>query len=137
MDKSDDNGLTLLWTFGSDIKAEQSRILLEEHGFFVHLNNAYSSRLNEGVAIMTNISVNGVRLFTKKSQAYDAYVLLAMNDLVPMQDITPGPTDIDRLQNFMNKIPGLKLVGFVGQLIIASIVITIILFVVLNIMTGG
>ena len=118
--------LTLLWTFGSDIKAEQARILLEEHGFFVHLNNSFSSRLNEGVAMMTNISVNGVRLYTKKSQAYDAYVLLAMKDLVPMKDITPGPSGIDAFQNFMRKIPGLKSVSLIGHLFIAAVVIALI-----------
>ena len=107
---SEDKGFSLLWTFNTDIKAEQAKILLEENGFFAHLNNSYSARFNEGVALMANIGTNGgVRLFTKKSQAYDAYVLLAVHELVPMRDITPSPTAIDEFQKLLKSDGFLKL----------------------------
>jgi len=130
---SEDKNITLLWTFDSDLKAEQAKIFLEEHGYFAHLNNSYSARFNEGVALMANVGINGgVRLFTRKSQAYDAYVLLAMNDFVPMKDITPGPSDIDGFQKFMNKIPLLRSIGILGQLIVISLLITGLLFFLFN-----
>tara|TARA_B100000768_G_C11214191_1_gene347381 strand:- start:162 stop:593 length:432 start_codon:yes stop_codon:yes gene_type:complete len=128
---SEGKGFSLLWTFNTDIKAEQAKILLEENGFFAHLNNSYSARFNEGVAFMANAGINGgVRLFTKKSQAYDAYVLLAMHELVPMRDITPSPTGIDKFQKLLRNIPVLRSLGILIQLLVVSVLITIIILLV-------
>ena len=128
---SEDKRFSLLWTFNTDIKAEQAKILLEENGFFAHLNNSYSARFNEGVALMANIGTNGgVRLFTKKSQAYDAYVLLAMHELVPMRDVTPSPTGIDQFQKLLRNIPILRTLGIIPQLLVVSVLITTIILLV-------
>lgn len=127
---SEDKGFSLLWTFDTDIKAEQAKILLEENGFFAHLNNSYSARFNEGVAMMANIGINGgVRLFTKKSQAYDAYVLLAIHELVPMRDITNSPSTLDAFHKQMSKVSFLKPLGVLGQLIVVSIIIIVLILV--------
>ena len=124
---SKNESIVLLWTFNSDIKAEQAKILLQSHGYFAHINSSYSSRFNYYEAFK-NMSTGSVRLYTKKSQAYDAYVLLAVHDLVPMKDIiTSSTSGIEEFQRIMNKIPVLKSVGIVAKIVFIGVFIALVL----------
>ena len=74
------------------------------------------------------MSTGSVRLYTKKSQAYDAYVLLAVHDLVPMKDIiTSSTSGIEEFQRIMNKIPVLKSVGIVAKIVFIGVFIALVL----------
>jgi len=118
---SKEKGMVLLWTFNSEIKAEQARLLLESHGYYVFINNSYSSSFNYYEAI-TNMVTGNIRFYTKQSHAYDAYVLLAMHDFVPMKDImTSNSKGIDDFQNLMSKIPFLKSYGIVTQILLIGV----------------
>ena len=109
--------IVLLWTFNSDVKAEQAKILIQSHGYFAHINSSYSSRFNYYEAL-NNITVGSIRLYTKKSQAYDVYVLLAIHDFVPMKDImTNNYSGIEKFQKIMRMIPILGSLGIVGQIV--------------------
>ena len=124
---SKNESIVLLWTFNSDIKAEQAKILLQSQGYFAHINSSYSSRFIYYEAFK-NMSTGSVRLYTKKSQAYDAYVLLAIHDLVPMKDIiTSSTSGIEEFQRLMNKIPVLKSVGIVVKLVLIGVFIALVL----------
>lgn len=126
-------GMVLLWTFNSDIQAEQAKLLLESHGYFAHINNSYSTRFNYYESFVNTIT-SGIRLYTKKNQAYDAYVLLAMHDIVPMKDIiTSSSSGIDGFQKFMSKVPVLSSMGIIGQIIVIGIAVTFILFVIIKV----
>lgn len=135
MDKGlkEKGGMVLLWTFNSDIQAEQAKLLLESHGYFAHINNSYSTRFNYYESFVNTIT-SGIRLYTKKNQAYDAYVLLAMHDIVPMKDIiTSSSSGIDGFQKFMSKVPVLSSMGIIGQIIVIGIALTFILFVIIKV----
>ncbi|MFL2581827.1 MAG: hypothetical protein ACJ0QJ_01570 [Flavobacteriales bacterium] len=135
MDKGlkEKGGMVLLWTFNSDIQAEQAKLLLESHGYFAHINNSYSTRFNYYESFVNTIT-SGIRLYTKKNQAYDAYVLLAMHDIVPMKDIiTSSSSGIDGFQKFMSKVPVLSSMGIIGQIIVIGIAVTFILFVIIKV----
>ena len=81
-----------------------------------------------------NTITSGIRLYTKKNQAYDAYVLLAMHDIVPMKDIiTSSSSGIDGFQKFMSKVPVLSSMGIIGQIIVIGIAVTFILFVIIKV----
>ena len=123
---SEEKGLALIWTFRSDIKAEQAKLLLENNGYFACLNNSYSSTFNYYEAI-TNMVTGTIRLYTKQSQAYDAYVLLALHDFVPMRDIlTSNSKGIDDFQKLMSKIPFLKSQGIVTQILLIGVFIAMV-----------
>ena len=123
--------LVLLWTFNSDIQAEQAKLLLESQGFFAHINSSYSTRFNYYEAFVNTIT-GGVRLLTKESQAYDAYVLLAMHDIVPMKDImTSDSSGIDGFQKFMKNIPFFKSFGTIGQVFLLALILTAILLIII------
>ncbi len=125
--------MVLLWTFNSDIQAEQAKLLLESHGYFAHINNSYSTRFNYYESFVNTIT-SGIRLYTKKNQAYDAYVLLAIHDLVPMKDIiTSSSSGIDGFQNFMSKVPFLSSMGIIGQIIVVGIALTFILLLIIKV----
>ncbi len=125
--------MVLLWTFNSDIQAEQAKLLLESHGYFAHINNSYSTRFNYYESFVNTIT-SGIRLYTKKNQAYDAYVLLAMHDIVPMKDIiTSSSSGIDGFQKFMSKVPVLSSMGIIGQIIVVGIAVTFILFLIIKV----
>ncbi|MAS52047.1 MAG: hypothetical protein CMD20_02470 [Flavobacteriales bacterium] len=135
MDKGlkEKGGMVLLWTFNSDIQAEQAKLLLESHGYFAHINNSYSTRFNYYESFVNTIT-SGIRLYTKKNQAYDAYVLLAMHDIVPMKDIiTSSSSGIDGFQKFMSKVPVLSSMGIIGQIIVVGIAVTFILFLIIKV----
>ncbi len=126
-------GMVLLWTFNSDIQAEQAKLLLESHGYFAHINNSYSTRFNYYESFVNTIT-SGIRLYTKKNQAYDAYVLLAMHDIVPMKDIiTSSSSGIDGFQKFMSKVPVLSSMGIIGQIIVVGIAVTFVLFLIIKV----
>ena len=126
-------GMVLLWTFNSDIQAEQVKLLLESHGYFAHINNSYSTRFNYYESFVNTIT-SGIRLYTKKNQAYDAYVLLAMHDIVPMKDIiTSSSSGIDGFQKFMSKVPVLSSMGIIGQIIVVGIAVTFVLFLIIKV----
>ena len=134
MDKGlkEKGGMVLLWTFNSDIQAEQAKLLLESHGYFAHINNSYSTRFNYYESFVNTIT-SGIRLYTKKNQAYDAYVLLAMHDIVPMKDIiTSSSSGVDGFQKFMSKVPVLSSMGIIGQIIVVGIAVTFILFLIIK-----
>ena len=125
--------LELIWTFNSDIQAEQAKMLLESHGYFAHINNSYSTRFNYYESFVNTIT-SGIRLYTKKNQAYDAYVLLAMHDIVPMKDIiTSSSSGIDGFQKFMSKVPVLSSMGIIGQIIVVGIAVTFVLFLIIKV----
>tara|TARA_B100001778_G_scaffold207370_1_gene171394 strand:- start:1014 stop:1421 length:408 start_codon:yes stop_codon:yes gene_type:complete len=135
MDKGlkEKGGMVLLWTFNSDIQAEQAKLLLESHGYFAHINNSYSTRFNYYESFVNTIT-SGIRLYTKKNQAYDAYVLLAMHDIVPMKDIiTSSSSGIDGFQKFMSKVPVLSSMGIIGQIIVVGIAVTFVLFLIIKV----
>ena len=135
MDKGlkEKGGMVLLWTFNSDIQAEQAKLLLESHGYFAHINNSYSTRFNYYESFVNTIT-SGIRLYTKKNQAYDAYVLLAMYDIVPMKDIiTSSSSGIDGFQKFMSKVPVLSSMGIIGQIIVVGIAVTFVLFLIIKV----
>ena len=135
MDKGlkEKGGMVLLWTFNSDIQAEQAKLLLESHGYFAHINNSYSTRFNYYESFVNTIT-SGIRLYTKKNQAYDAYVLLAMHDIVPMKDIiTSSSSGVDGFQKFMSKVPVLSSMGIIGQIIVVGIAVTFILFLIIKV----
>ena len=135
MDKGlkEKGGMVLLWTFNSDIQAEQAKLLLESHGYFAHINNSYSTRFNYYESFVNTIT-SGIRLYTKKNQAYDAYVLLAMHDIVPMKDIiTSSSYGVDGFQKFMSKVPVLSSMGIIGQIIVVGIAVTFVLFLIIKV----
>ena len=124
---SKNESIVLLWTFNSDIKAEQAKILIQSHGYFAHINSSYSSRFNYYEAFK-NMSTGSIRLYTKKSQAYDAYVLLAVHDLVPMKDLmTSSTSGVDEFQRIMNKIPFLNSLGIVAKIVLIGAFIALVL----------
>jgi hypothetical protein len=129
---SDKDGMVLIWTFNSDLKAEQAKALLESNGYFVSLNNSYSSRFNYFESFM-NATTGSIRLYTKKSQSYDAYVLLAMHDFVPMKDImTSANSGIEEFQRLMSKIPFLKSLGIIAQIFIFGTILALILLLIIK-----
>ena len=131
-----EEGMELLWTFNSDIQAEQAKVLLESYGYFAHINNSYSTRFNYYESFVNTIT-GGIRLYTKKTQAYDAYVLLAMHDIVPMRDIVPtSSSGVASFQKLMSKIPVLRSMGILGQIIVVGIIIASILVLIINLVLG-
>ena len=131
-----EGGMELLWTFNSDIQAEQAKVLLESYGYFAHINNSYSTRFNYYESFVNTIT-GGIRLYTKKTQAYDAYVLLAMHDIVPMRDIVPtSSSGVASFQKLMSKIPVLRSMGILGQIIVVGIIIASILVLIINLVLG-
>lgn len=130
---SKNESIVLLWTFNSDIKAEQAKILLESHGYFAHINNSYSTRFNFYESFVNTIT-GGVRLYTKKTQAYDAYVLLAMYDIVPMKDIiTTSSSGVESFQKLISNIPVLRSMGIIGQTIVVGLFIACIIALIIKI----
>jgi hypothetical protein len=74
------------------------------------------------------MSTGSIRLYTKKSQAYDAYVLLAIHDLVPMKDLmTSSTSGVDEFQRIMNKIPFLNSLGIVAKIVLIGAFIALVL----------
>jgi len=135
-DSKNEYGLELIWTFNSDIQAEQAKMLLESHGYFAHINNSYSTRFNYYESFVNTIT-GGIRLYTKKTQAYDAYVLLAMYDIVPMKDIiTTGSSGVSGFQKLMSTIPVLRSMGIIGQIIVVGFVLACILILIIKITVG-
>ena len=131
-----EEGMELLWTFNSDIQAEQAKVLLESYGYFAHINNSYSTRFNYYESFVNTIT-GGIRLYAKKSQVYDAYVLLAMHDIVPMKDIiTTSSSGVAGFQKLMSKIPVLRSMGIIGQIIVVGIVVTGFLILMINLKFG-
>ena len=125
--------LELIWTFNSDIQAEQAKMLLESHGYFAHINNSYSTRFNYYESFVNTIT-GGIRLYTKKTQAYDAYVLLAMYDMVPMKDIiTTSSSGVESFQKLISNIPILRSMGIIGQIIVVGVFIACILVLIIKI----
>tara|TARA_B100000475_G_C14916662_1_gene281368 strand:- start:300 stop:710 length:411 start_codon:yes stop_codon:yes gene_type:complete len=125
--------LELIWTFNSDIQAEQAKMLLESHGYFAHINNSYSTRFNYYESFVNTIT-GGIRLYTKKTQAYDAYVLLAMYDMVPMKDIiTTSSSGVESFQKLISNIPVLRSMGIIGQIIVVGLFIACILVLIIKI----
>ncbi len=128
--------MELLWTFNSDIQAEQAKVLLESYGYFAHINNSYSTRFNYYESFVNTIT-GGIRLYTKKTQAYDAYVLLAMHDIVPMRDIVPtSSSGVASFQKLMSKIPVLRSMGILGQIIVVGIIIASFLVLIISLVLG-
>ena len=128
--------MELLWTFNSDIQAEQAKVLLESYGYFAHINNSYSTRFNYYESFVNTIT-GGIRLYTKKTQAYDAYVLLAMHDIVPMRDIVPtSSSGIVSFQKLMSEIPVLRSMGILGQIIVVGIIIAGFLVLIISLVLG-
>ena len=125
--------LELIWTFNSDIQAEQAKMLLESHGYFAHINNSYSTLFNYYESFVNTIT-GGIRLYTKKTQAYDAYVLLAMYDMVPMKDIiTTSSSGVESFQKLISNIPVLRSMGIIGQIIVVGLFIACILVLIIKI----
>lgn len=125
--------LELIWTFNSDIQAEQAKMLLESHGYFAHINNSYSTRFNYYESFVNTIT-GGIRLYTKKTQAYDAYVLLAMYDMVPMKDIiTTSSSGVESFQKLISNIPILRSMRIIGQIIVVGVFIACILVLIIKI----
>ncbi len=125
--------LELIWTFNSDIQAEQAKMLLESHGYFAHINNSYSTRFNYYESFVNTIT-GGIRLYTKKTQAYDAYVLLAMYDMVPMKDIiTTSSSGVESFQKLISNIPVLRSMGIIGQIVVVGLFIACILVLIIKI----
>jgi len=128
-----EDSLELIWTFNTDIQAEQAKILLESHGYFAHVNNSYSTRFNYYESFVNTIT-GGIRLYTKKTQAYDAYVLLAMYEMVPMKDIMANHSSgLEGFQKLIGNIPALRSMGIVIQIIAVGVFLACILILIIKI----